>query len=84
MNIKFLNTNSEVLRGFAALMVVLGLIIQLSFIFNGDNEFIHSVFHYMFPTITMVLVFFLLSSYVMGSNYGKQHYFYIKLYLQKN
>jgi peptidoglycan/LPS O-acetylase OafA/YrhL len=83
LNKKSLNTNLEALRGFAALMVVLGHVIQLSFIFNGDYEFIRRAFNYMFPTHTMVLVFFLLSGYVIGLNYGKQHYFDIKLYLRK-
>lgn len=83
MKKKIFNKNLEALRGFAALMVVLGHTIQLSFVFNGEYEFIRRAFNYMFPTHTMVLVFFLLSGYVIGLNYANQIHFDIKLYLRK-
>lgn len=77
------NTNIEALRGFAALSVVLDHVIIWSDKLNPGFDFRAEIVPYAFPGHLMVLVFFMLSGYVIGLTNKTNVKFDAKQYIKK-
>ena len=77
------NTNIEALRGFAALCVVLDHVIIWSDKLNPSFDFREEIVPYAFPGHLMVLVFFMLSGYVIGLTNKTTVTFDVKQYIKK-
>lgn len=77
------NTNIEALRGFAALCVVLDHVIIWSDKLNPGFDFRDEIVPYAFPGHLMVLVFFMLSGYVIGLTNKTSVTFDAKQYIKK-
>jgi len=77
------NTNIEALRGFAALCVVLDHVIIWSDKLNPGFDFRAEIIPYAFPGHLMVLVFFMLSGYVIGLTNKTTVKFNVKQYIKK-
>ena len=74
----------EALRGFAALSVLLFHLVVFSKHFNGGFDFKNKVINYEPPGHSWVLVFFIISGYVIGLNYAdRTKQFSISEYLKK-
>jgi peptidoglycan/LPS O-acetylase OafA/YrhL len=80
---KSYNANIEALRGFAALCVVLDHVIIWSDKLNPGFDFREKIIPYAFPGHLMVLIFFILSGYVIGLTNKTSNVFDVKKYIKK-
>ncbi len=77
------DSNLEALRGFAATIVVIYHLIIHSSKLNGGFEFKKNIIHWSPSGHLMVLVFFMLSGYVIGKSYANKPNFNTIGYLKK-
>ena len=78
-----INLRVESLRGFCALMVLVCHAICFSKNLNGNFDFKHYTLNYAPSGILMVMVFFMLSGYVIGLRYGGETHFDVADYIKK-
>ncbi|MFT3825793.1 MAG: acyltransferase [Chitinophagaceae bacterium] len=71
------------MRGFAALIVVIGHSMQFSDVLNPGYDFKRDAYNYLPPTHLAVMVFFMLSGCVIGMSYSNEKKFLVGEYLKK-
>lgn len=73
----------EALRGFCAIIVLLYHFVFYSNILNNGYYFQNIIAGYNFPGHLMVLIFFMLSGYVIGLTYLQKEHFSVASYIKK-